>query len=97
MRNYRIYQYTFPDGKIYIGITKQTMTERHSSGYYHNPTMQEAIWEYGWKNIQTEVLFDHLTKREAEKKETVLIRERKSYKPEIGYNILIGRKKVMKC
>lgn len=70
------------------------MTERHSSGYYHNSAMQEAIWKYGWRNIITEVLFDDLTKRQAEKKEAALIKRCKSTDPSIGYNILIGRKRV---
>ena len=94
MRNYKVYQYTFPNDKIYIGITKQTMTDRHSSGYYHNSEMQKAIWKYGWGNIITKVLFEGLTKKEAEKKEMTLIRKFKSTDPSVGYNILMGRKKV---
>lgn len=69
------------------------MAERHSSGYYHNQAMQEAIWKYGWDNILTEVLFEGLTKKQAEKKEVALIKKYKSTDSSIGYNILIGRKR----
>lgn len=93
MKRYKVYKHTFPNGKVYIGITLQTLADRCGSGYYHNPTMQKAIWEYGWNNIESEILFDELTKKQALKLEAKLIRQYKSSNPEFGYNII----KVIKC
>lgn len=93
LKPYKVYKHTFPDGKIYFGITRQTLAERRSSGYYHNAAMQNAIYESGWENIISEILFDNLTKKQALKIESRLIRKYKSCDPIFGYNII----KVITC
>lgn len=93
LKPYKVYKHTFPDGKIYIGVTKQTLAERKSSGYYHNSAMKEAVKKFGWINIKSEIIEEHLTKKQALKIEAKLIRQYKSNKPEFGYNII----KVITC
>lgn len=46
MKNYIVYKHTFPNGKVYIGITKMSPKQRwgnQGKGYYHNKEMWEAI------------------------------------------------------
>lgn len=31
----KVYKYTFPDGKVYIGMTTKSLEERRDSGYQH--------------------------------------------------------------
>lgn len=88
LKPYKVYRHTFPNGKIYIGITLQTLEERKSSGYYHNANMQNAIREFGWQNIKSEILFEGLTKKQALKQEARLIRQHKSNNSQSGYNII---------
>ena len=63
---------------------------KYGSGYYRQPLMMSAIHKYGWNNIKHEILYDGLTKEEAERKEIELIAEYQSNKEEFGYNIANG-------
>lgn len=86
--NYCVYKHTCPNGKIYIGITKQNPVRRwgHGYGYRSNPRFYSAISRYGWDSIKHEILFDGLSKEEAENKEIELIAYHKSNVFEYGYN-----------
>lgn len=53
---YKIYKYTFPNGKIYIGMTKNSIQYRKDCGYQHNIQLRDAIRNFGWKNISVEIL-----------------------------------------
>lgn len=92
MPNYCIYKHTFPNGKVYIGITCMDPKKRWSggSGYNKQPKMANAIRYYGWRNIKHEILFDGLTREEAEVKEIELIAEydaiQRGYNAEHGGN-----------
>lgn len=91
-RNYKVYKHTCPNGKVYIGITKQECNARWKNGlgYENNPHFTRAIKKFEWKNIKHEILFSGLTKEEAEQKEIELIKEYNSNKYEFGYNISSG-------
>lgn len=82
----------FPNGKKYIGITKQKVEKRwlKGNGYKKNKYMFRAIQKYGWDNIKHIILYDNLTKEEAEQKEVELISNYKSNKRKFGYNIENG-------
>lgn len=82
----------FPNGKKYIGITKQKVEKRwlNGNGYKDNKYMFRAIKKYGWNNIKHIVLYENLTKDEAEQKEIDLIKQYKSSEREYGYNIEKG-------
>ena len=69
---YCVYKHTcIKNGKIYIGITKTSPKRRwiNGSGYKHNEYFYRAIKKYGWnKGFVHEILFEKLSKDEAEKK-----------------------------
>lgn len=89
---YKVYKHTFPNGKVYIGITKLDIFNRwrDGKGYKNQTLMFRAICKYGWKNIKHEILFTDLTKEEAEQKEIELIAYYKSNQKEFGYNVENG-------
>jgi group I intron endonuclease len=90
--NYTVYMHLVPNGKVYIGITRQKPEERWlaGKGYQKQPYFYKAILKYGWENIQHEILFENLSKAEAEQKEVKLIAEYKSNERAFGYNIANG-------
>lgn len=89
MGNYKIYKHTSPSGKVYIGQTRCKYVSnrwgRNGAGYITCPAFYHAIQKYGWDNIKHEVLFEGLTKEEADKIEI----ERIAFYKEkgISYNI----------
>lgn len=90
MENYKVYKHTFPNGKVYIGLTSQEPKKRWGSdgnGYYGQKYIYRAIKKYGWKNIKHEILFDNLSRKESEYKERFLISLYQSNKRQYGYNI----------
>lgn len=91
--NYFVYKHTFPNGKVYIGITSQKyITHRWQSGkgYKNQEMMYNAILKYGWDNIKHEILFENLTQEEAFEKEKYLIKAYRSDERKYGYNIRHG-------
>lgn len=93
---YKVYKHTSPNNKIYIGITAQPLERRwrKGEGYKDNILLYRAIKKYGWDNFKHEVLFENISKDEAEKLEIQLIKEHRSNNPEFGYNIENGGKSV---
>ena len=102
MTKYYIYKHTFPNNKVYIGITCQLPEIRwgkDGEGYLSldktgQPTqakMYHAIKKYGWQNIQHEIIEIVYSKREAEEKERYYITKiYKSHFTKYGYNIMRG-------
>lgn len=90
MKNYIVYMHTSPNGKKYIGITSMKFNKRCNAGYKNNEHFCNAIKKYGWNNIKHEILYENLTKEEAEQKEIELIVFYKSNNREYGYNIANG-------
>lgn len=88
MSNYFLYKHTAPNGKVYIGITKQVPQKRwlNGKGYAANEHFYNAIKKYGWNNIKHDILFSNLTKEEACKKEIELIAFYNSNNSSYGYN-----------
>lgn len=89
---YAVYKLTAPNGKCYIGMTKQSVERRWNSGhaYQHNEHLLNAIAKYGWDNFGKEVVFTSASKTEAEKIERFLIAKYDSANRLHGYNILPG-------
>lgn len=87
-----VYKHTSPNGKVYIGITSQSPARRWQGGlgYKENPHFHSAIQIYGWDNFKHEILFEDLTKEEAEAKEIELIAHFNSTDRACGYNISSG-------
>lgn len=90
-KTYIVYKHIFPNNKIYIGITSQTPKNRfdNGNGYKTNP-MKRAIKKYGWENVRHEILFENLTKAQAEQKEIELIKQFNSNNIKFGYNVAKG-------
>ena len=92
-KKYCVYRYTSPSGKFYIGLTGRTLSERAGENgvkYHGCPFFWSAIQKYGFENFKREILFNNLTKEEAEQKEIEMIAKYKSNQKEYGYNIAIG-------
>lgn len=87
-----VYKHTSPSGKVYVGITSQKPERRwqRGFGYVENSHFYSAIQKYGWDNFKHEILFENLTKEEAEVKEIELIAQYKSSDRKYGYNISNG-------
>lgn len=85
--NNKVYLHTFPNGKVYVGITKNTeLRWDNGEGYIDNPPMYEDIVKYGWDNIKHEVIADGLLRNAAIKLETQYIFMYDSTNPIRGYN-----------
>lgn len=99
VKTYIVYKHTCPNGKVYIGITNQTVSNRwrNGKGYNHNAHFSAAINKYGWQNIKHEILFDSLSEAEAIEKEIELIAKYKSNNREYGYNQSCGGEEHKGC
>ena len=76
--NYKIYVHIFPNGKLYIGQTRQSLKNRFGkNGYKYKgcKRMSDAICEFGWDNIIHLLLFDNLTSEIADIIEIELIKK----------------------
>lgn len=89
---YVVYMHVMPNGKKYIGITCQRLSQRwaNGKGYAKNLVFNRAIEKYGWRNIQHIIIAENLSKVEACKLEIQLISEHHTTDPEFGYNISSG-------
>ena len=91
MDNYSVYKHTFPDGKVYIGISINPKTRwSRGHGYKNNKIMDKEIKNVGWENITHEILFENLSKEEANNKEKELIKFYNSTNKEKGFNRTTG-------
>ena len=93
MGEYLVYVHTVPNGKKYVGITKQDKERRwlKGAGYEHQPKFYKAIQEYGWRNILHEVIAENLTEQEARQMEKEYISKFGCYDMN-GYNTTSGGK-----
>lgn len=92
-----IYKLTSPNGKVYIGQTKQKPQYRwakHESlsedpDIPQCPALGNAIRLYKWENFTKEVLCECMTQKELNNKETEYILQFNSLSPN-GYNLTLG-------
>lgn len=89
---YSIYCHVFPNGKRYVGLTKDEPEKRWNNGKGYNscPLVNRAIKKYGWNNVKHEILATTDSKSEAEYLEKAYIAEFQTLNPSFGYNILSG-------
>jgi len=87
--NYIVYMHIFPNNKVYIGITSQKIERRwrYNGSGYKTQIIYNAIQKYGWGNIEHKILYENLSREEAEQKEIELITQYKSNNSKYGYNI----------
>ena len=92
-KNYKIYKYTSPSGKVYIGQTCQTIANRarkNGERYKECTHFWRAIQKYGWENFTLDILEDNLNSQEANEKEAYYISLYDSTNPKKGYNLKEG-------
>ena len=91
---YFVYKHTnLIDGKVYIGVTNQNPPSRrwrNGKGYKYNLHFYRAIEKYTWAGFNHEILFENLTKSQAEEKERELIKFYNSTNEKFGYNLESG-------
>lgn len=88
-----VYMHICPNSKVYIGQAIDPVSRwNNGNGYINNKEFYSDIKKYGWDNIGHEILFDYLTKEEANKIEEELILKYESFNPQKGYNQRIGNK-----
>ena len=91
MNDYTVYKLTLTDGRVYIGMTHQSLPQRcRKSGYTQCPAMAKAIEEYGWDAFSVSVIADHLSQTEAEQIEKDSIALYDSTNPYKGFNVALG-------
>ena len=84
---YCVYILIFPNGKYYIGISKNIDGRWASSGaQYNNQLVGRAIKKYGWDDIEHEIIASNLTKNEARNFERLLISKLHTKDINYGYN-----------
>ena len=89
---YCVYMHRLFDGRVYIGITSKSTSRRwqKGEGYKRSMKFYHAIKKYGWDAFEHIVLFEGLTKEEAEAKEIELIKLYDSASREHGFNVQLG-------
>ena len=87
IRQYCVYELTFPDGKKYYGMTVNTQMRWNNGTGYRNQTVGKVIEEFGWENVEKRIIAENLTKQNAELVERTLIKGTGSDIPGIGYNV----------
>lgn len=77
------------NGKQYFGITKLKPNQRwrNGNGYDGNIHFSRAIKKYGWDGFDHTIIYDDLTKEQAEGLEILFISEFNTTNKENGYNI----------
>ena len=84
---YYVYVHTVPNGKIYIGQTKDLLRRWNGGeGYIDNRPFYKDIQVYGWNNIKHEIIAQYDEAEPALKLEAVLISLMKSENEDYGYN-----------
>lgn len=78
------------NGKLYFGLTKNTLKKRKSNGYLTCNRMRNAINKYGWDSFDSFVIRDNLTKEDACSLEKELIKRYHTTEQNRGYNIHLG-------
>lgn len=77
-KNFCVYKHTFPNGKVYIGITGKEPKKRWANGLgYKGQSVFTEIEKSGWDNIKHEILFSDLSWVEASSIEKKLIKKHK--------------------
>lgn len=88
---WKIYKYTAPNGKCYIGQTKRTLRQRggtRGQGYIKSEKFANAIEKYTWDAFTCEILEECTTLEQANEREKYWIEYYDSVKH--GYNICGG-------
>ena len=90
-----VYIHTLPNGKIYVGETKDPKSRWFDENNYKgNKRFYKAIEEYGWDNVKHEIVCSCESEMEARIYEALLIYMLDSENESVGYNQSSYKKKV---
>ena len=91
-RKFSVYIHTTPDNRVYVGMTSQIPEKRWNDGlgYSKNSAFYEVIKEYGWNNIEHEIVATGLDKETAAALEMELIETYNSTDLSFGFNTTNG-------
>ena len=89
---YTVYVHVCPDGKRYVGMTRQDVYKRWhgGSGYKNQKEFYKAISEFGWENIEHQIVAENVDLKTAGEKEQELIKKYDTQNPEHGFNTKNG-------
>lgn len=95
---FTVYCLTLPDGKAYIGFTSRPTRVKWADGWNYalNPTLYDAILEYGWQHIKKEELAKMSLEKEARDLEAALINKLETYRQEKGFNTMRAKERIGK-
>lgn len=90
--SYTVYEHVAPNGKRYIGITRQRPEDRWrgGSGYSSQTLFYRAIKKYGWGSFTHNIVASGLSQEDAERMEIALIDKHRSNESSYGYNADMG-------
>ena len=92
-KSWKVYRFTFPDGKVYIGCTGQKIKERcQSKNYGKGMPVHEAFMRFPKDSWKLDVLSVWDTQEEGLAAEIAAIKQYDSTNPEKGYNLTKGGK-----
>ena len=85
-----VYKLTFPNGKAYIGSSVNIKVRwANGKGYdFDNAPVGKAIQEYGWENVNKEILYVSDDIEELHLMEGIYIEKYRTTDPEFGYNMM---------
>ena len=89
IENYKVYMHRNKiNSKLYFGITSQNVNYRWNKGKgYLNQKISRDIEIFGWDSFEHTILFENMSKKEAEKIESELIIRYHTYDEKYGYNV----------
>ena len=90
---YTVYMLIFPDGKRYVGLTRQKPEKRWrcGQGYRNQALVYKAIQESGgWENVKHEIVAENVSIEVGKEKEKELINKYHTQNIEYGYNTKNG-------
>lgn len=89
---YTVYIHICPNGKRYVGITRQDVRQRWhgGKGYKNQKAFYEDIEQFGWENIKHEIILKNVNLETAGRAEQELIKKYNTQNPDYGYNTKNG-------
>lgn len=90
---YSVYILTFPDGKKYVGMTRQKDVSRRwhgGCGYKNQQKVKAEIDKFGWSSVEHEIIATCLNLNDASELERSLIKQFSTKDPRFGLNHMGG-------
>ena len=85
---YCVYEFIFPNGKVYYGSTISTEMRWNNGHGYATQKVGKAIEEFGCENLEKKIIAENFTKQNALLIERTLIKATGADMPMCGYNIV---------